>query len=104
MTGSGQWSVEECGLWSNLRGPRLALKLPGVDHLAPSDAIWLARGAIKTGRMSPEKMMDVLRSYIAAFLDTHLRSQPADALLSGQSPDFADVIATTQKQLPCGKP
>ena len=104
MTGSGQWSVEECALWSNLRGPRLALKLPGVDHLAPSDAIWLARGAIKTGKMSPEKMLDVLRSYIAAFLDAHLRGQPADALLSGQSPDFADVIATTQEQLPCGKP
>jgi len=48
--------------------------------------------------------MDVLRSYIAAFLDAHLRGQPADALLSGQSPDFADVIATTQTQLPCGKP
>jgi predicted dienelactone hydrolase len=104
MTGSGQWSVEECTLWSNLRGPRLALKLPGVDHLAPSDAIWLAGGAIKTGKMSPEKIMGVLRSYIAAFLDAHLRGQPADALLSGQSPDFADVIATTQKQLPCGKP
>jgi predicted dienelactone hydrolase len=104
MTGSGQWSVEECGLWSNLRGPRLALKLPGVDHLAPSDAIWLAGGAIKTGQMSPEKTMGVLRSYISAFLDAHLRGQPADALLSKQSPDFADVIATTQEQLPCGKP
>lgn len=104
MTGSGQWSVEECSLWSNLRGPRLALRLPDVDHLAPSDAIWLARGAIRTGRMSPEKTVDVLRSYIAAFLDAHLRGQPADALLSGQSPDFADVIATTQTQLPCGKP
>lgn len=104
MTGSGQWSVEECTLWSNLRGPRLALKLPDVDHLAPSDAIWLARGAVKTGRVSPEKIMDVLRSYIAAFLDAHLRGQPPDALLSAQSPDFADVIATTQTQLPCGKP
>lgn len=104
MTGSGQWSEEECALWSNLRGPRLALKLPGVDHLAPSDAIWLARGAIKTGKMSPEKLMDVLRSYIAAFLDAHLRGQPADALLSRQSPDFADVVATTQEQWPCGKP
>jgi predicted dienelactone hydrolase len=104
MTGSGQWSVEECGLWSNLRGPRLALKLPGVDHLAPSDAIWLAGGAIKTGKMTPEKTMGVLRSYISAFLDAHLRGQPADAVLSAQSPDFADVIATTQTQLPCGKP
>jgi predicted dienelactone hydrolase len=104
MTGTGQWSVEECTLWSNLRGPRLALKLPDVEHLAPSDAIWLARGAIKTGKMSPEKMMDILRNYIATFLDAHLRGQPSDALLSGQSPDFADVVATTQTQVPCGKP
>ena len=104
MTGSEQWSVEECTLWSNLRGPRLALKLPGVEHLAPSDAIWLARGAIKTGKMSPEKMIDILRNYVAAFLDAHLRGQRPDALLNTQSPDFADVVATTQSQLPCGKP
>jgi predicted dienelactone hydrolase len=104
MTGTAQWSVEECGLWSNLRGPRLALKLPGADHLAASDAVWLARGVVKTGNMTPEKMMDVLRNYIAVFLDAHLRGQPANVFLKGQSPEYPEVVATTQAQVPCAKP
>lgn len=104
ITGREQWSVDECRLWSNLRGPRLGVNLPGAEHLAPSDAVWLAKGMVKTGGMGPEKTMAVLRNYIAAFLDANLRGQPMNSLLTGPSPDFPDVVVTTREQSLCGEP
>jgi dienelactone hydrolase len=103
ITGRQLWSVDECRLWSNLRGPRLGVKLPGAEHLAPSDSVWLAKGMVKTGGLSPDKTIAVLRNYIAAFLDANLRGQPMNTLLTGQSPDFPDVVVTTQAQLACGE-
>jgi len=41
----------------------------GAEHLTPSDAVWLAKGGIKTGPMGPEKTIAAIRSYVAAFLD-----------------------------------
>jgi predicted dienelactone hydrolase len=102
--GRGQWSKDECRLWSDLRGPRLAVNLEGAEHMAPSDAVWLAKGAIKAGAMGPEKTIIAIRNYIAAFLDTNLRGSPADPLLSGPSSDYPDAAVTTQKQLLCGRP
>jgi dienelactone hydrolase len=104
IAGRDQWSVGECSLWSNLHGPRLGMRLPGADHLAPSDAVWLAKGIVKTGGLSPEKTMAVLRNYIAAFLDANLRSQPMNSLLTGPSPDYPDVVVTTQEESVCDKP
>jgi dienelactone hydrolase len=104
IAGREQWSNEECRLWSNLHGPRLAVILPGAEHLTPSDAVWLAKGAVKTGNMGPEKTMAVLRNYIAAFLDANLRGKPLDPLLTGPSPDYPEVVVTTQNQLLSGEP
>jgi dienelactone hydrolase len=104
ITGREQWSVDECRLWSNLHGPRLALSLPIADHLAPSDAVWLVKGVVKTGALGPEKTVTVLRNYIAAFLDVNLRGQPMNSLLTGPSPDSPEVVITTQAQSLCGKP
>jgi predicted dienelactone hydrolase len=101
--GREQWSDEECRLWSDLRGPRFAVNLKGAEHLTPSDAIWLAKGAIRTGSMGPDKAIEALRNYIAAFLDTNLRSKPFDPLLTGPSSDYPDAEVTTQKQLLCGE-
>ena len=103
VTGRKQWGVDECSLWSNSRGPRLAVMLPDADHLAPSDAVWLARGVVKTGHLSAEKMADILRSYIAAFLDANLRGEPLESMLNGQSPDYPDVVVTTANESLCSK-
>ena len=59
-------SEDECRLWRNLYGPRYLVNLRGAEHVTPSDAVWLANGAIQTGAMGPEKTIDALRSYIAA--------------------------------------
>jgi dienelactone hydrolase len=97
-------SNQECRLWRDLQGPRFWVNLRGVEHVTPSDAVWLAKGAIQTGAMGPDKTIDALRSYVAAFLDTHLRAQPPDALLQGSSLEFPDVAVTTQDQQVCGQP
>jgi dienelactone hydrolase len=93
------WSAEERSLWGNLRGPRLAVNFSGAEHVTPSDAVWLARNAIKTGPMGPEKTIAAMRDYIAAFLDAHLRGKPSDPLLKGQSSIYPDAEVVTQKQL-----
>jgi hypothetical protein len=59
--GREQWSDEECRLWSDLRGPRFSVNLRGAEHLTTSDAVWLAKGAIKTGTTGPEKTTAVMR-------------------------------------------
>jgi dienelactone hydrolase len=101
--GHDRWSDNECGLWSDLHGPRLAVNFQGAEHVAPSDAVWLAEGAIKTGSMGPEKSIKALRNYIAAFLDANLRDRPMDLLLTGPSSEYPDAEVTTQKQLLCGE-
>jgi dienelactone hydrolase len=101
--GREQWSANECGLWNDLRGPRLAVNLRGADHFAPSDAVWLAKGEVKTGAMGPEKTVAALRGYIAEFLDANVRGQTPDPLLAGPSSEYPDAVVTTQKQSLCGE-
>jgi dienelactone hydrolase len=99
--GREQWSEIECRFWDQLRGPRLAVNLRDAEHVTPSDLVWLAKGAVKTGPMGPEKTIAALRDYIAAFLDTNLRGKPLDRLLSGPSPEYPDAVVTTQEQPLC---
>ena len=100
ILGSGreQWTENESKLWSNLRGPRFAVNFEGAEHLTPSDAVWLAKGAIKTGTMGPERTVAAVRDYIAAFLDANLRGQPMDPLLTGPSSAYPDVSVIIQDQ------
>jgi len=97
------WDQDACRLWNGLHGPRLALNFTGSEHLTPSDAIWLASGAIKTGTVGMEGTVAVLRNYIAAFLDSNLKGNTTNPLLKGPSADYPDVEVTTQTQQPCGK-
>jgi dienelactone hydrolase len=102
--GREQWSDEECRLWSDLQGPRFAVNLKGAEHVTPSDAVWLAKGAIKTGTMGPEKTIEALRDYVAAFLDVSLRGKPAGRLLTGSSLDYPDAVVTRKEQSLCRQP
>jgi pimeloyl-ACP methyl ester carboxylesterase len=98
------WAINECGLWSNLQGPRLAVTLQGTEHAALSDWIWLTKDAVQTGPMGPQKAMSAMRDYVAAFLDGNLRGEPADPLLSGASLNYPDARVTVQGESLCGKP
>jgi dienelactone hydrolase len=101
--GREQWSDEECRLWGDLRGPRFAVNLKGAEHLTPTDAVWLAKGAIKTGSMGAEKTIEALRNYVAAFIDANLRGRQFDPLLTGPSSDYPDAEVTTETQSMCSK-
>jgi pimeloyl-ACP methyl ester carboxylesterase len=66
-----KWNESDRNLWGALSGERLAVDLPGAEHLALSDAVWLLQGSVATGG-TPEAMVGATREYVAAFLDTHL--------------------------------
>lgn len=97
--GRDTWSPEETRLWSGLHGPRIAVNLQGAEHLTPTDAVWLAAGAINTGTMGPDKTIAAIRNYVAAFLDAYLLDKPLDPLLTGPSSEFPDAAVTTRKEL-----
>jgi len=89
--GREQWSDEEQRLWDTLPRERFAVNLRGAEHLTPSDLVWLAKGAIKSGKMGPDRTIAAIRDYIAAFLDANLRGQPLDPLLIEPSSRYPDV-------------
>jgi pimeloyl-ACP methyl ester carboxylesterase len=99
-----QWDAGECRLWNGLKGPRVAVNLRGSEHVAFSDWIWLAKNAVETGPMGPEKTMSAVREYVAAFLDANLRHELPSALLSGTSPDYTGAVLITREQSLCGLP
>ncbi len=92
-------SEDESRVWSNLQGPRLAVNLQGAEHVTPSDAVWLAKDAIQTGAMGPDKTIAAIRDYTAAFLDANLRGKSSDAILTGPSSDYPDAAVTTRNQV-----
>jgi predicted dienelactone hydrolase len=95
--GREEWGQDERSLWNKLHGPRLAVNLKNSEHMTPSDAVWLARGAVKTGGMSPETTIAAMRNYVAAFLDAQLQGRPVDRLLQRRSPDYPDAEITLQR-------
>ncbi len=96
-----QQNDDECELWSDLLGPRLAVNLRGAEHVTPSDLVWLAKGAIKAGTMGPDKAIAAIRDYVAAFLDTNLLGKPSVRLLTGPSSDYPDAAITTRGESLC---
>jgi dienelactone hydrolase len=103
FAGRDAWDQDTCRLWGRLQGPHFAINLKGSEHLTPSDAVWLAKGAVQTGTMGMERTVAAVRNYIAAFLDSNLVGKPADSLLMGASSEYPDVEVTTQTQTPCGR-
>ena len=102
--GREKWSSDECRLWGNLRGPRLAVNLEGAEHETPSDAVWLLKGAIRTGEMGPDKTIAAVRNYVAAFLDANLAGRPMDPGLTTPSSKYPDIAVITQDQSVCRQP
>jgi dienelactone hydrolase len=100
----GNANADQCRLWNSLHGPRVLVNFNGSEHATPSDAVWLAKFAIQTGPMGPERTVSAIRDYVAAFLDTSLRQRPQDPLLTGPSANYPDAFVTTKEQPMCGQP
>jgi pimeloyl-ACP methyl ester carboxylesterase len=97
--GRDTWSDAEQLLWASLHGERLAVNLRGAEHVTPSDLLWLAPGAVRTGTMGTEKTIAVIRSYTAAFLDANVLGKAPDVLLTQPPSEFPDVVLTTRDQM-----
>jgi pimeloyl-ACP methyl ester carboxylesterase len=91
------WNESDCNLWGALSGDRLAVDLPGAEHLALSDAVWLLQGSVATGA-TPEAMVTATREYVAAFLDAHLGGKDLRSSLAhiAAAPLGAVVVEASQ--------
>jgi hypothetical protein len=77
------------------------VNLPGAEHIALSDAVWLLKGLVSTGDSSPDQAIAAIREYVATFLDSNLKGQAPGSLLAVPLPKYATVVAT-QAQALCG--
>jgi len=102
--GRVHWDQNECSLWSNLTGPHVAVNLQGGEHLTPSDAVWLAKGAISTGTMGPDRAVAAIRDYVAAFFDENLQGRSRNPLLNGPSLIYPDAAIITDGHTLCSQP
>jgi dienelactone hydrolase len=98
-----QWNETDCNLWGSLAGARLAVALPGAEHLALSDAAWLLRGSVETGS-TPEAMIAATREYVAAFLDAHLGDKNLESLLAHIPAAPAGAVVAGASQSLCTQP
>ena len=104
MTMGSVASSDQCRLWDNLRGPRVAVDFPGTEHVTPSDAVWLAKYAVKAGPMGPDKTVAAMRDYIAMFLDTQLLGKTRGLSLDKLSPIYPYASVTRQTESLCAEP
>jgi pimeloyl-ACP methyl ester carboxylesterase len=105
--GRQHWTSQECQLWSNLSGPRLAVNLRGAQHLTPTDAVWLFKdvpGLAPPGAMGVENAVAALRNVIAGFLDTSLRGSTLNPLTRTTFSRYPDVLIASQNQSLCRPP
>ena len=98
------WNEDDCLLWDSLHGPRTAVNLPGLDHLALSDAVWLLDGALSSGSASPQAAVSVLRTYVADFLDANLRGQAAPGSAARMAATLPDAVVASGADRLCGRP
>jgi len=77
--------------WPRLTGWRSWLHVPGAGHSSLSDAAVVTEWLGLPPRALPgARVVEVLRAYVAAFADQHLRHRPRQ-LLAGPSPRFPEV-------------
>jgi predicted dienelactone hydrolase len=92
---------DECRMWNALRGPRMAVALPGVEHVALSDAVWIAGTAIRTGSAGPDQVVSSVRRHIAGFLDATFKGLSAEQAVVAARASFPGAWVATGAQLTC---
>lgn len=101
--GRSQWDDSECRLWTNLSGPRLAINVPGADHLSFSDFMWMASTSTDQaapGATNAENLTQTLRKSVAAFFDINVRGLPATPLFN-DGHDYPGLHVATRRQALC---
>jgi predicted dienelactone hydrolase len=100
-SGSATAAADGCDVRSSFRGPHVFVNLNGAEHLTPSDALWLARGAIASGPMGTDSAVAAIRDEVATFLDTYLRGGPIRP--ESTSPLSTDNISVTTEDPSCSQ-
>ena len=99
--GDGQPDADECRMWAAVRGTRLFIRLPGVEHVALSDAVWLAGTAVKTGSAAPERVVSVVRRDVASFLDAIFSDLNTEQMAATHVASFPGAMIGAAPQLAC---
>ena len=101
VAGHGRWDEDDCRLWDALHGPRLAVDLPGAEHIALSDAVWLMKGLVKTGDANPDRAIAAIREYVARFLDSNLATPAPRSAAAAALPEYQGARVATQTRVLC---
>jgi len=101
MAGIEPENRDECRMWKALRGPRAAVALPGAEHLALSDAVWLAGTAISTGSAGPDRLVSSVRRNVASFLDATFGGESAAQAVAAARASFPGARVAIGAQLTC---
>lgn len=82
------------GTWPHLTGWRRWLNVPLMEHLSVSDVAVLGEWVgVPVQPLAGARSIEITRTYVAAFLDQHLRHRP-QPLLNGPSSRFPEVDFT----------
>jgi dienelactone hydrolase len=103
VAGRERWNEDDCRLWEALRGPRVAVNLPDVEHIGLSDAAWLLTGDVDTGAGGPDRAIAYIRKTIATFLDANLAGPSPHPTAIVASPDYPEASVATQGQSVCAQ-
>jgi dienelactone hydrolase len=77
--------------WTHLTGWRRWLHVPQASHASLSDAaVLVERLGLPPQQLPGTRIIEILRGYVAAFTDLHLRHRP-QPLLDGPTPRFPEV-------------
>ena len=102
--GRQQWNQDECRLWNNLHGIRLAVNLRGAQHLTPSDAVWFGPAfpgmAVAPGAAGSARTIAAIRNHVTAFFDSTLRDRPFNPLPATLDNRAVTVTTATQQLCP----
>ena len=101
MAGGGLPDADECRMWNALRGTRLFVGFPDAEHVALSDAVWLAGIAVNTGNAGPERVVSAIRRDVASFLDVTFRDLSTEQMVATSRASFPGAIVATGAQPAC---
>jgi len=101
FTGNANADADECRMWNALQGTRVAVSLPGAEHTALSDEVWLAAASVKTGGVSPEGLVSAVRRDVASFLDATFKGFSAGQHSMNLGTSFPRAMLTSGAQLGC---
>ncbi|HEV2779256.1 MAG TPA: alpha/beta hydrolase [Actinophytocola sp.] len=77
--------------WPHLTGWRRWLHAPEMEHSSVTDiAVWGDWVGLPVQPLPGARCVEIIRSYVAAFVDRHPRHQP-EPLLNGPSPQFPEI-------------